>query len=86
VLIGWCPSGPSGPGGPDLSERDRAPFTLLRPHLHLVAAAHTNIQIAHRLGVSEGIVRTHLRNVYERLQVPSRIAAITRTFPDLTAV
>jgi hypothetical protein len=56
----------AGPG-PDFSERDRAPLTLLRPHLHLVAAGHTNIQIAHRLGVSEGIVRTHLKNAYKGL-------------------
>lgn len=33
---------------------------------------HTNAQIARRLGLSEGTVRTHLGNIYGRLQVSSR--------------
>jgi len=112
------PAGPSrtlrlvfhrGPGL-DFSERDRALFTLFRPHLyqvyldaegrrhdtpnltprhwellHLVAAGHTNAQIARRLGVSEGTVRTHLQNIYGRLQVSSRTAAVTHAFPIPTA-
>jgi DNA-binding CsgD family transcriptional regulator len=98
-----------GPG-PDFSERDRAVFTLLGPHLdrayldaerrrhpvprltprqndllRLVAAGHTNTQIARRLGISEGTVRTHLENIYERLGVSSRTAAVTRAFPDRAA-
>jgi DNA-binding NarL/FixJ family response regulator len=93
-----------GPG-PDFSDADRAPLTLLRPHLHqayqdaqrrrckapaltprqrelldLLAAGHTNTQIARRLGVSEGTVRTHLENIYRRLGVSSRVAAVTRAF------
>src|SRR5262249_29213950 len=50
--------------------------------LGLVAAGHTNAQIARRLGVTEGTVRKHLENVYARLQVSSRTAAVTRAFPD----
>ncbi|HET6187262.1 MAG TPA: helix-turn-helix transcriptional regulator [Trebonia sp.] len=50
--------------------------------LHLVAAGHTNAQIARRLGVTEGTVRKHLENVYARLHVSSRTAAVTRAFPD----
>jgi DNA-binding NarL/FixJ family response regulator len=50
--------------------------------MHLVAAGHTDSQVARRLGVSEGIVRTHLENIYERLQVSSPTAAVTRAFPD----
>jgi hypothetical protein len=53
--------------------------------LHLIAVGHTNAQIAHRLGVSEGTVRTHLENIYARLQVSSRTAAVTRAFPDRVA-
>jgi DNA-binding NarL/FixJ family response regulator len=30
-------------------------------------------------------VRTHLENIYSRLQVSSRTAAVTRAFQDLTA-
>jgi DNA-binding CsgD family transcriptional regulator len=33
--------------------------------LRLVAAGHTNAQIAHQLGVAEGTVRIHLGNVYK---------------------
>ena len=54
--------------------------------LRLVAAGHTNAQIARQLGVSEGTVRIHLQNIYARLQVSSRTAAVTRAFPDLAAM
>jgi DNA-binding CsgD family transcriptional regulator len=50
--------------------------------LHLLAAGHTNTQIARRLGISAGTVRTHLENIYSRLQVSSRTAAVTRAFQD----
>ena len=52
--------------------------------LHLVAAGHTNAQIARRLRISEATVRTHLEHIYRLLQVSSRTAAVTRAFagPD----
>jgi DNA-binding CsgD family transcriptional regulator len=53
--------------------------------MRLLAAGHTNTQIARRLGISEGTVRTHLENIYERLNVSSRTAAVTRAFPDRAA-
>jgi DNA-binding CsgD family transcriptional regulator len=56
-----------------------------RELLGLVAAGHTNAQIGRRLGLSEGTVRKHLENIYGRLQVSSRTAAVTRAFPELTA-
>jgi DNA-binding NarL/FixJ family response regulator len=39
-----------------------------------------------RLGLSEGTVRTHLENIYTRLHVSSRTAAVTRAFPAQAAV
>jgi DNA-binding CsgD family transcriptional regulator len=71
------------------AERRRHPVPRLTPRqwdlLRLVAAGHTNVQIARRLGISEGTVRTHLENIYERLHVSSRTAAITRAFSDRVA-
>jgi DNA-binding CsgD family transcriptional regulator len=71
------------------AERRRHPVPQLTPRqkdlLHLLAAGHTNAQIARRLGLSEGTVRTHLENIYGRLQVSSRTAAVTRAFPDRVA-
>jgi len=92
---------------PDFSERDRAMFILLRPHLHaahlqvrrrrlgipvltprqwelmrLVGAGFSNTQIARHLHVTENTVRKHLENIFERLQVSSRTAALARAFPE----
>ena len=71
------------------AERCRHPVPRLTPRqtglLHLVAAGCTNSQIARRLGISEGTVRTHLENIYERLQVSSRAAAVTRALADRVA-
>jgi DNA-binding CsgD family transcriptional regulator len=68
------------------TERRRHPVPRLTPRhwelLRLVAAGHTNGQIARRLGVTEGTVRIHLQNIYSRMQVSSRTAAVTRAFPD----
>jgi DNA-binding CsgD family transcriptional regulator len=71
------------------AERRRHPIPRItarqRDLLRLLAAGHTNSQIARRLGISEGTVRTHLENIYERLGVSSRTAAVTRAFPDRVA-
>ena len=66
-------------GPPRLTSRQ---WELVR----LVAAGNTNTQIARRLGLSEGTVRTHLQNIYARLNVSSRTAAVTRAFQDLAAI
>jgi DNA-binding CsgD family transcriptional regulator len=67
-------------------ERRRHPVPRLTPRqddlLRLLAAGHTNTQIARRLGISESTVRTHLEHIYARLGVSSRTAAVTRAFPD----
>jgi DNA-binding CsgD family transcriptional regulator len=71
------------------AERRRHPIPQLTPRqkelLRLLAAGHTNAQIARRLGISEGTVGTHLENIYSRLNVSSRTAAVTRAFPDRVA-
>jgi DNA-binding CsgD family transcriptional regulator len=68
------------------AERRRRPVPRLTARhwdlLHLVSAGHTNAQIARRLGISEGTVRTHLEHIYRLLQVSSRTAAVTRAFTD----
>ena len=53
--------------------------------MRLLAVGHTNTQIARRVGISERTVRTHLENIYERLDVSSRTAAVTRAFPGQVA-
>jgi DNA-binding CsgD family transcriptional regulator len=64
------------------AERRRHPAPRLTPRqgelLCLVAAGHTNAQIARRLGVTEKTVGKHLENIYARLHVSSRTAAVTR--------
>jgi DNA-binding CsgD family transcriptional regulator len=68
----------------DAERRRRGAQQLTPRHwevLHLVAAGHTNSQIARRLGVTEATVRKHLENIYARLHVSSRTAAVTRALP-----
>jgi DNA-binding CsgD family transcriptional regulator len=71
------------------AELRRTPIPELTPRqwdlLHLIAGGRTNIQIARHLGLSEGTVRTHLENIYSRLQVSNRTAAVIRAFPDRVA-
>lgn len=50
-----------------------------RQVLVLVAGGLTNHQIARRLGIAEGTLRAHLNNIYSRLGVTSRTAAVTRS-------
>jgi DNA-binding CsgD family transcriptional regulator len=72
------------------AERRRHPVprltALQRDLLRLVAAGHTDTQIARDLGISERTVRTHLQTINERLGVSSRTAAVTRAFPHLAGI
>jgi DNA-binding CsgD family transcriptional regulator len=65
-------TGIRGPA-PDLTPRQ---IELLR----LVADGHTNRQIARRLMVADSTVRKHMENIFERLQVSNRAAAVARAF------
>ena len=47
--------------------------------IELVAAGLTNAAIAERLWVSPGTVKKHLDNIYARLEVANRAAAVART-------
>jgi DNA-binding CsgD family transcriptional regulator len=68
------------------AERRRHPIPSLTPRqrelLRLVAAGHTNAQIARRLAVTDKTVGKHLENIYARLQVSNRTAAVIRAFGD----
>jgi len=61
-------------GVPRLTERQ---WQIMR----LVAAGYSNAQIARRMFISEGTVRKHLENIFERLDVTNRLAAIDQAFP-----
>jgi len=61
----------SDPGQPRLSQRERQV-------LQLVAEALSNVQIGHRLGLTEATVKRHLSNIYVKLDAVSRIDAVNR--------
>ena len=60
---------------PELTSRQ---WELLR----LLAAGHTNADIARELVVSVSTVRKHLENIFARLGVTNRTAAIVKAFPS----
>ena len=64
------------------AERRRNGLVPLTPRqreiLQCVEAGHTNRQIARRLFVSEATVGKHLENVFQRLGVSSRTAAVAK--------
>jgi DNA-binding CsgD family transcriptional regulator len=59
---------------PDLTRRQ---WEILR----LVASGHTNAEIARELFVSKETVRKHLENIFYRLGVTTRTAAVASAFP-----
>ena len=64
----------------------RSPAADLTPHqraiLRFVADGYTNAQIARRMNLAEGTVRTHLNRIYRRLDVVSRTAAAQAYLAD----
>jgi DNA-binding NarL/FixJ family response regulator len=63
-----------------MSQLARKPVLTARQSevLTLVAAGHTNKHIARTLGISPKTVEKHLRDVYRRLGVQCRVAAVVR--------
>ena len=57
--------------------------TRQREIMQYVAAGYSNYQIARRLDLSEGTVRKHLENVFTRLRVTSRAAAVAALGADI---
>ena len=53
-----------------------------RELLGLVAQGRSTREVANQLFLAPGTVRKHLDNIFERLGVSSRLAAITQVFPD----
>lgn len=65
--------------------RSRQQPTLTRRELEvmtMVQSGWSNTQIARRMDLAEGTVRTHLNHIYARLDVSSRTAAVHRVFGD----
>jgi LuxR family transcriptional regulator, maltose regulon positive regulatory protein len=48
--------------------------------LRLIAEGHSNQQIAQTLIVAESTIKTHLNNIYAKLNVNSRLQALTRAY------
>ena len=51
----------------------------------LIAAGHSNGQIAERLTLAEKTVKNHINRIYAKLGVGSRPAAISYWTPDIPA-
>ncbi len=72
----WLPSTPQPPDVPSLIE----PLTPReRDVLQLIVAGHSNPEIAAQLVIALSTVKTHVKNIYGKLQVTNRFQAVVRT-------
>ncbi|MFF8832024.1 response regulator [Streptomyces sp. NPDC015131] len=67
-------------------EREPEPADTLtlreRELMELVAQGLSNRQIGSRLGITEGTVKRHLRNIFDKLGATSRLDAVNRMQPQ----
>jgi two-component system nitrate/nitrite response regulator NarL len=68
-LLARIRKGPSSPAPPSLTAREQEV-------LQWMATPMTYRQIAHQLGVSEETIRTHARNILEKMGQPNRAQAV----------
>ncbi len=47
--------------------------------LSLIAAGRKNLEISHKLAISESTVKTHINNIFRKLNVPDRLQAILQS-------
>jgi DNA-binding CsgD family transcriptional regulator len=52
--------------------------------MRLVAEGHTNAAIGRRLVISEGTVKSHVNNIFRKLNAANRAELVTRWFGDLS--
>jgi LuxR family transcriptional regulator, maltose regulon positive regulatory protein len=71
--------------GPPRAERDIGVAPVLtqreREILELISSGRPNKVIAHQIGLSEGTVKFHLRNIYRKLNAHNRVQALARRGP-----
>jgi len=73
----------NGPNRPHIRRHGTGALTSRQWELlRLLAAGHTNADIARELVVSVSTVRKHLENIFARLGVTNRTAAIVKAFPS----
>lgn len=81
VWVGWKLSARPAPAQFARNEAAREALGLTRQEmkaLELLAAGHANKEIARLLGLSPNTVKTHLANLYARLEVNRRSQAVNR--------
>lgn len=72
-------SAPAGPFVPDETRREALGITPREMEiLSLIAAGHSNREIAEKLFVSENTVKTHSARLFDKLQAKRRTQAVQR--------
>lgn len=70
-LVQWSSTGAADQPSPALTDKETAV-------LRLMVAGRADVEIGHALHISERTVRRHLRSVYDKLRVDTRVEAAVR--------